>query len=281
MRVIGLLLAALLMMGSANALAATEPKSKQIEESYAYEGPGIRVQIDRWHYAFGKTGLRFLVANVWVDDPSQLQTAFAGEAYSKDDVEVTSAIAGRHGAVIAVNGDYYNYRDGQGLVIRNGVLYRDEASTRDQLLIYADGRFEALRKGEFEPGHGEEYVGAGVVQSMTFGPLLVDGGEAAELPAKYIIYTKDTVREPRTGIGFVDENHYVLLVADGRRKGWSDKDMTLQEMQRVFIEQGCRVAYNLDGGGSASMVLCGEVLCKPSGSRERCVSDIIYFTCGG
>ena len=281
MRAIALLLAALLLTGCAGALAATEPNSKQIEETYAYEGPGIRVQVDRWHYAFNRTALRFFVAHVFIDDPAQLQTAFAGEAYSKDAAEGTSAIAGRHGAVIAVNGDYYNFRDGQGLVIRNGVLYRDEASTRDQLLIYADGRFEALRGGDFEPGHGQEYVSAGVVQSMTFGPLLVDGGQATELPDKYIIYTKDTVREPRTGIGFVDARHYVLLVADGRRKGWSDKGMTLQEMQQIFAEQGCQVAYNLDGGGSASMVLCGESLNRASGSRERDVSDIVYFTDAG
>ena len=76
----------------------------------------------------------------------------------------------------------------------------------------------------------------------------------------------------------MDANHYVFLVADGRRDGWSDKGMTLQEMQKVFVEQGCQVAYNLDGGGSATMVLNGERVNKTSGSRERNVSDIIYFT---
>ena len=54
--------------------------------------------------------------------------------------------------------------------------------------------------------------------------------------------------------------------------------MTLQELQQVFVEQGCQVAYNLDGGGSATMVLNGELVNKTSGSRERNVSDIVYFT---
>ena len=272
-----LLLAVLLVMTAACALAATEPNSKTIEESTSYASRGIRVEIDRWCYAFNKTELRFFVANVYIDDPSQLQAAFAGEEYSKNLAEATSAIAARHEAVIAINGDYYNYKDDNGLVIRNGVLYRDKDSTRDQLLIYADGTFEAIPKGTFKPGHGQEYVDAGVVQSLTFGPLLVDGGVAVELPKKYIIYTGDTVREPRTAIGWVDANHYVLLVADGRRSKWSDKGMTLQEMQQVFVEQGCQVAYNLDGGGSATMVLNGELVNKTSGSRERNVSDIIYF----
>ena len=66
--------------------------------------------------------------------------------------------------------------------------------------------------------------------------------------------------------------------SDGRRDGWSDKGMTLQELQQVFVEQGCKVAYNLDGGGSATMVLGDQRVNKTSGSRERDVSDIVYFT---
>ena len=58
----------------------------------------------------------------------------------------------------------------------------------------------------------------------------------------------------------------------------ADKGMTLQELQQVFVEQGCKVAYNLDGGGSATMILGSQRVNKTSGSRERDVSDIVYFT---
>lgn len=129
------------------------------------------------------------------------------------------------------------------------------ASTRDQLLVMSDGTFVALPSGTYTAGEGQKYIDEGVVQSFSFGPLLVNDGEAVELPSKYIISTKDTIREPRTAIGQVDANHYVVIVADGRRDGWSDKGMTLQELQKVFVEQGCKVAYNLDGGGSATMVM--------------------------
>ena len=272
-----LLLAILLVLASACALAADEPKSKTIEETISYEDEGIRITIDRWCYAFKNSELRFFVAHVYVDDPAQLQTAFAGEEYSTRNAEATSAIAARHDAVIAINGDYYNYKDDNGLVIRNGVLYRDKKTTRDQLLVYADGSFKAVPKGTSEPGHGEEYIAEGVVQSFSFGPLLVDGGEIVTMPEKYYISTNDGIREPRTGIGWVDGTHYVLLVADGRRDGWSDRGMGLREMQQVFAQEGCQVAYNLDGGGSATMILNGERVNKASGSRERDVSDIIYF----
>ena len=76
----------------------------------------------------------------------------------------------------------------------------------------------------------------------------------------------------------ISDDDICPICADGRRDGWSDKGMTLQELQQVFVEQGCQVAYNLDGGGSATMVLNGELVNKTSGSRERNVSDIIYFT---
>ena len=272
------LLALVMALCACGALAATEPNSKTIEETFSYDGGSIRVTIDRWCYAFNRTALRFFVANVYLDSPEQLQTAFAGEKYSKDNAEATSAIAERHDAVLAINGDYYNYKDNINLIIRNGELLRDQKSSRDQLLVYADGSFAAIPKGEYVQGTGAQYVDEGVVQCFTFGPLLVNNGEAIELPAKYIISTADTVREPRTAIGWVDGTHYVVIVADGRRDGWSDKGMTLQELQQVFVEQGCQVAYNLDGGGSATMVLNGELVNKTSGSRERNVSDIIYFT---
>ena len=260
------------------AMAATEPNTKTIEETTSYESDTIQITIDRWCYAFNRTSLRFFVANIYVNDPAQLQTAFAGEQYSKDNAEATSVIAERHDAVLAVNGDYYNYKDKNGLIIRNGVLYRDAASTRDQLLVMSDGTFVALPSGTYTGGEGQKYIDEGVVQSFSFGPLLVNDGQAVELPSKYIISTKDTIREPRTAIGQVDANHYVVIVADGRRDGWSDKGMTLQELQQVFVEQGCKVAYNLDGGGSATMVMGAERVNKTSGSRERNVSDIVYFT---
>ncbi len=269
---------AVLCTAAAGALAKTEPNEKFIEETNTYDYGTLKITIDQWCHAFNKTKLRFYVANIYVDDPAQLKTAFAGEKYSKDAVEAPIDIAARHDAVLAINGDYYNYKDKSGLVIRGGELYRDLATTRHQLLVYADGTFEALLPTDYKQGTGAQYIEAGVVQSFMFGPLLVDNYEITELPKKYYISTKDTIREPRTAIGQVDANHYVVIVADGRRDGWSDLGMTLQELQEVFVEQGCRIAYNLDGGGSATMVLEGERVNRGSTSRERSVSDIIYFT---
>ena len=221
-KLISLILILTLALSACAALAATEPNSKTIEETTTYEAENISITIDRWCYAFNRTECRFFVADVVVKDPSQLQTAFAGEKYTASTAEATSEIAGRHNAILAVNGDYYNYKDSYGMIIRNGELYRDKVATRDQLLVYADGRMEGVLSKERGEKTGKDRIAEGVVQSFEFGPLLVRDGEKTELPKKYIINTKDTVREPRTGIGQVDNTHYVIIVADGRREGWSD-----------------------------------------------------------
>lgn len=267
----------LLCLAAPMALALVEPESKTLEETITRDYGTLQFQIDQWHYAYKKHDLRFFVVNLHLENPTQMQTAFAGEAYSKRNVEAPSDIAARHNAVLAINGDYYNYKDDYGMIIRNGMLYRSASSTRDHLLVYTDGTFKGLFAADYIEGAGEQYVADGVVQSFAFGPLLVDEGKATTMPDKYIVSTKDHIREPRTAIGMVDPHHYVIIVADGRRNGWSEKGMTLQELQQLFIEQGCQVAYNLDGGGSTTLVVDGEKLNRSSGSRERDVSDIVYF----
>lgn len=273
-----LLAAALLFDGGSAALAKSEPISKTIEQSYTYEYDTLKITIDQWRHEFRKSDLRYYVAHVYVSDPAQLKTAFAGEKYSKDAAEAPRDIAVRHDAVLAINGDYYNYKDNSGLIIRNGQLYRELGSTRHQLLVYADGTMECVLPENYVKGEGQKYIDAGVVQCFAFGPLLVNDFAATELPEDYYIATYEDIREPRTAIGQVDAGHYVIVVADGRRKDWSDQGMTLGELQQVFVEQGCRIAYNLDGGGSTTLVVEGERMNRGSTSRERDVSDIIYFT---
>jgi len=279
-KIFSLVLALVLMLTFA-ACAQAKPDeilAKNLEKTLTHESDTLNITVDQWHYEYKKHDLRFFVAHIHASDPMQLRTAFANEQYNKTFVEATSDIAARHDAVLAVNGDYYNYKDDTGLIIRNGTLYRDKKGSRDYLLVMKDGSFKTIYKKDFEAGHGESFLADGVEQSFFFGPILVDNGEAAPIYEKYMISTSDETREPRTAIGWAGGNHYVFIVADGRRDGWSEKGMTLQELQQVFLEEGALVAYNLDGGGSATLIFEGERLNQASGARERPVSDIVYIT---
>ena len=86
---------------------------------------------------------------------------------------------------------------------------------------------------------------------------------------------------PRTAIGVVDELHYLFVVSDGRTK--TSEGLSLRELAEVLQELGAKTAYNLDGGGSSTMVFQGQVVNNPTtnGKRitERSVSDIVCITC--
>lgn len=78
-------------------------------------------------------------------------------------------------------------------------------------------------------------------------------------------------RHPRTALGWNKEYVY-LLVVDGRQPGLS-VGMSFQEMADYFIKLGCTHAINLDGGGSASMSVFGQVVNSPSEGQERAIAN--------
>jgi hypothetical protein len=71
-------------------------------------------------------------------------------------------------------------------------------------------------------------------------------------------------RHPRTAVGFSrDRRTLVLAVVDGRRPGYS-LGINLYELARFMLKQGCYEAVNLDGGGSSTMVVTGDIVNRPS-----------------
>ena len=56
--------------------------------------------------------------------------------------------------------------------------------------------------------------------------------------------------------------------------------MTLEELAVFMKELGAVSAMNLDGGGSATLVVSGRVLSRPSGSAERAVASLLLVEAG-
>ena len=61
-------------------------------------------------------------------------------------------------------------------------------------------------------------------------------------------------RDPRTAIGYTDDGIVWLLTCDGRKTFGAD-GLTYKEMAYIFQTLGCVDAANLDGGGSAQMLI--------------------------
>lgn len=213
------------------------------------------------------------VADVWVSDPSQLKTALAGGTYGRNVKDETSGIAGDVGAILAVNGDFYGARN-SGYVIRNGVLYRSTSSGAEDLVIYEDGSFGIIDEDEVT---AEQLLEDGAVQVLSFGPALVADGEIAVTQSEEV--GKAKASNPRTAIGIAEDGHYVFVVSDGRTE--ESEGLSLYELAEFLQELGVETAYNLDGGGSSTMVYQGEVVNNPTTSgnsvKERSVSDIVYI----
>ncbi len=214
------------------------------------------------------------VAEVWLSSAQYLKTAFAENSYGKNVPAKTSEIASQCEAILAINGDYYGARE-SGYVIRNGVVYRDYGSgSTDILCIYADGSFGITNSTE---ASAQELVDSGVWQAFSFGPGLVENGGITVDQNTEV--GKAMASNPRTAIGQISELHYVFVVSDGRTD--QSEGLSLYELATFLQSLGVKTAYNLDGGGSSTMVLMGEVINNPTtgGSRtkERSVSDIVYI----
>jgi exopolysaccharide biosynthesis protein len=84
-------------------------------------------------------------------------------------------------------------------------------------------------------------------------------------------------RHPRTAVGILEDGTLVFVVVDGRQEGLS-VGMTLPELAALLKERGARDAYNLDGGGSSTMIVAGRVVNSPSDEQgERPSSDAIVI----
>ena len=214
------------------------------------------------------------VAEVKLSSPEYLKTALAKGVYGRNVTEKTSEMAKDNNAIFAVNGDYYGAQQ-KGYVLRNGVLYRDTADkNQEDLVIYEDGYFEIITEAEVT---AEELLEKGAQQILSFGPgLLIDGEIAVSKNDEVGVASASN---PRTAIGMIDELHYVFVVSDGRTK--ASAGLSLYEMAQFMQSLGVETAYNLDGGGSSSMVFNGKVINNPTTNgrqiKERSVSDIVYI----
>ncbi|MFF1528494.1 phosphodiester glycosidase family protein [Cellulomonas sp. NPDC058312] len=224
----------------------------------------------------GDDQVTYYVADVTLSDATVLRSAFANNQFGTNITATTSAIAQANDAVFAVNGDYYGFRD-TGIVIRNGVVYRDEGA-REGLAFYRDGTVEVFDETTTT---ADELVAAGVWNTLSFGPAIVTDGEVVDGIEDVEVDTNvgnHSIQgdQPRTAVGVVDANHLVFVVVDGRSPGYS-AGVDLTELAGIMQSLGATTAYNLDGGGSSTMYFDGELVNDPLGEgAERATSDILY-----
>lgn len=251
--------------------AATQPeKADVILTDSSYSDGNITIEIKEYR----EKDTTIYVADVQLTSAEYLKTALAGNAYGKNLTAKTSAIAEECNAILAINGDYYGARE-SGYVLRNGVLYRTDAkSGQEDLVIWPDGSFEVITEKNTT---AKSLYESGARQVLSFGPALVVDGQITVSEDDEV--GKAKASNPRTAIGIIDDLHYVFVVSDGRTD--ASAGLSLYELAEFMQSLGTTIAYNLDGGGSSTMVFNGKVINNPTTNgksiKERSVSAIVYI----
>ncbi len=273
--------------------AGPAPRNENYLSDTEYVDESISVKIYEGRYA----DTDYVYAHVKISHPSQLRTAPAAIGGKNASFKSTSTRRGRlvaedANAVIAINGDYFTKAECT-VVLRMGTQVRNKADgLRDLLIIDKNGNFSYLNAPEKEDyaayyeAHKDE-----MYQVFCFGPVLVENG-ASVIPADYENgYIGAQKNAQRTAICQLGELEYMLVTSYGNQTE-GNKGMTIPEFAAVcemagkeLSENGCHLAFNLDGGNSTTMnfkrldaktgkmkyvkVNCPEI--------ERFLSDIIYF----
>ena len=249
--------------------ASQEETAEPVITENSYHDGNISIEITEER--IGDTTV--YLADVRLASAEHLKTAFADNAYGRNVTDTTSGIAEAVDAILAVNGDFYGAQQ-SGYVIRGGVLYRSAAKKgAEDLVIYADGSFGIIREAEIT---AQALLDSGARDVLSFGPALVENGEISVSVNDEVGRAKAS--NPRTAIAVMDELHYLFVVSDGRTS--ESEGLSLYELAAYLQSNGVQTAYNLDGGGSSTMVFNGRVVNNPTSGRsikERSVSDIVYI----
>ncbi len=213
-------------------------------------------------------------AEVKLAHGSQLRRKLAEDTYGSSVQLYASEMAAASNAVIAINGDFYNFRN-LGITAYQRKLYRNNPATVDSCFFTAEGDMLFSRAGELmKAGETEKFIkDNNVVFAIAFGPVLVDKGEL-QYCASYPIGEID-MEYSRSCIAQKDTLHYFLMTInhtdDARPRA------NINELARFVHSKDVIKAYTLDGGQTAEIVMMGGPVNKVDFGNERAVSDILYF----
>jgi exopolysaccharide biosynthesis protein len=239
------------------------PVVTQNGDNYTYTSPTLNIELKRQSVH----GVYYWVAHIKTKSATQLKSALSYGTYGGTRQTTSSAVSAA-GGIIGVNGSAFDYSSGKpsplGMCIKNGVIYGDYLTSYSVMAVKNNGIIYTPAQGLT----GQDLLNAGVKDTYNFGPIIINNG-STQLP-----WAETEKYYPRTAIGMVSANDYVLLVTDtGNYSGLNHWDMAT-----IFHSYGCQYAYNLDGGGSSTLYFNGKVMNKLIGDYQRPCADFLYFT---
>ncbi len=249
----------------------------QDKQIWFYNNDKLNIVIEK-RYA-DEYDCNIYVTHIFTNDYSLFTTGNANpNSLSASKAYKASDISNTYGMIFAQSTDTFMFsgNEKEGVIIRRGTLVRD-IFLEDMIAYYDDGTMEVYKAGDGI--NGQTLIENGVTTSFSFGPILVDD-YAVDTDC---VTVRLADRNPRSAIGYVEPGHYVLVAADGRDYAVS-RGLTMLQLARIFEDEGCKLAYNLDGGMTTSVLFMGHyVTHRPSYSSGsqwffyRSVAELLYF----
>lgn len=194
--------------------------------------------------------------NVIVVDQKKAKRRFALTAL-EGKLRRTSQAALDSGAIVAINGSFYNTRPPYNSVcylkINGEVIFERSGKMGDRdggaVLIDDRGRVSVEQGDPDEPQWVSTRTEPSIIGS---GPMMLQDGQRIDMGTGAFV----TLRHPRTAIG-TSSNKVYLVTVDGRSKG-NSLGVNLNELANILKWLGAENALNLDGGGSTTMYIEGQ-----------------------
>lgn len=244
------------------------PREEQTRTETEYIGENLHFTVTRvFDDTSFKSEVTYYVTDIYLRNIKCLRTA-AAKSFKSGVRDNVDAIAKRANALLAISGDMFNAHKHR-LVIRNGEVFDTKLySNWEVCFLYLDGTMETLSADEYRMATLRDDIW----QGWQFGPSLLDQeGHAIS------VFSNAQIRpqNPRSAIGYYEPGHYCFVTVDGRQKGHS-MGLELAELSRLMEQLGCKLAFNLDGGQSASLFWNNQIYSKPcNGGRD--MADIVYL----
>lgn len=194
--------------------------------------------------------------NVLVVDQKKAKRRFTLTAL-EGKLRRTSQAALDSGAIVAINGSFYNTRPPYNSVcylkINGEVIFERSGKMGDRdggaVLIDDRGRVSVEQGDPDEPQWVSTRTEPSIIGS---GPMMLQDGQRIDMGTGAFV----TLRHPRTAIG-TSGNKVYLVTVDGRSKG-NSLGVNLNELANILKWLGAENALNLDGGGSTTMYIEGQ-----------------------
>lgn len=210
------------------------------------------------------------ISHVFTRNNNQIKVQPSKDKLYDGSTESPITFSERHKPRLLINGGGFNIRsDFMPTRFSSSVYYLNGEHINNVITSSGTELFVSYNGTLFSEKNKtiEELEKLNVHSSLTFkeNPLIKDGEKQNLDNYNYA---------PRSGIGMVKPGEYYVVLAG--HSNYSN-GLTLAQLRDIFYDLGCTYAFNLDGGGSSTLMIDNKMINESAQSNVRPVVNYICF----